>query len=147
MGAQELIYVGPVNIASVAFVTAIVVPIVGYVLKGWLEQTFVRRDVVYAPDGESRLATVKDLNGLGGKQQALESLMIQIRESSDASNDRVSLLEQAQHHDRERMAELVVKPMERMIQRLDVLGEQAIRLATLVEQVARQVDRIEKEKR
>ena len=86
-------------------------------------------------------ATRQDLNGLGDRVNALQSLYVQTRESADEARDRVSAVEAEQRHQWERVAEQVIKPLERITDKLETVSEiQSAQRATL-EHIGKWLDR------
>lgn len=86
-------------------------------------------------------ATRQDLNGLGDRVNALQSLYMQAREAADEARDRVSIVETEQKHQWERVAEQVIKPLERITDKLETVSEiQSAQRATL-EHIGKWLDR------
>jgi len=86
-------------------------------------------------------ATRQDLNGIGDRLNALQSLYVQTRESADEARDRVSAVEAEQKHQWERVAEQVIKPLERITDKLETVSEiQSAQRATL-EHIGKWLDR------
>lgn len=86
-------------------------------------------------------ATRQDLNGLGDRLTALQSLYIQVRESADEARDRASSVQAEQKHQWERIAEQVIKPLERITDKLEGVSEiQAAQTASL-EHIGKWLDR------
>ena len=88
-------------------------------------------------------ATRQYLNGLGDRVNALQSLFLQVRESADEVRERVAEVEAEQRHQWERVAEQVIRPLERITDKLENVSEiQAAQTATL-EHIGRWLDRAE----
>lgn len=86
-------------------------------LVEWLRRTF---------------ATRADLDRVAAKCAALESLFLQVREAADEARERASALQAEQKHQWERIAEQVIRPLERITKRLDIVCEaQAIQSTAL----------------
>jgi hypothetical protein len=86
-------------------------------LVEWLRRTF---------------ATRADLDRVAAKCTALESLFLQVREAADEARERASALQAEQKHQWERIAEQVIRPLERITKRLDSVCEaQAIQSTAL----------------
>lgn len=86
-------------------------------------------------------ATRHDLDGLGNRVNALQTLYLQVRESADEARDRVGSVESEQRHQWERVAEQVIRPLERITEKLESVSEiQAAQTATL-EHIGKWLDR------
>lgn len=73
-------------------------------------------------------ATAKDVDRVGDRVNALETVAMSAKETADHANDRAGLLEQNQHTQWERITEQVIKPLERITERLEKLTERQIRI-------------------
>lgn len=77
-------------------------------------------------------ATRQELNGLGQKFNALETLFIQVREVADEAHASASAVRAEQKHQWERITEQVIRPLERITDKLEAVGEaQAAQSSTL----------------
>ncbi len=86
-------------------------------------------------------ATRQDLNGLGDRVNALQTLYVQTRDLADEARDRLSGVEAEQRHQWERVAEQVIKPLERITDKLETVSEiQSAQRATL-EHIGKWLDR------
>ena len=86
-------------------------------------------------------ATRHDLNGLGDRLNALQTLYIQVREAADDARDQASACRAEQKHQWERVADQVIKPLERITEKLENVSEiQAAQTATL-EHIGKWLDR------
>jgi hypothetical protein len=88
-------------------------------------------------------ATRADLNGVGERFTALESLYLQVREAADEARERVGSVELAQKHQWERVAELVIRPLEKITDKLEVVGEAQAAHAVALENILQRLDRID----
>jgi len=86
-------------------------------------------------------ATRQELNGVGDRLNALQSLYLQVREAADEARDRAGTTRTEQKHQWERVAEQVIKPLERITEKLESVSEiQAAQTATL-EHIGKWLDR------
>jgi acyl-CoA reductase-like NAD-dependent aldehyde dehydrogenase len=86
-------------------------------------------------------ATRQELNGLGDRMNALQSLYLQVREAADEARDRAVSAQAEQKHQWERVAEQVIRPLERITEKLESVSEiQAAQTASL-EHIGRWLDR------
>lgn len=89
-------------------------------------------------------ATQHDLNGLGDRVNAMQTLYIQLRESTDDFRTRLAAVETEQKYQWERVAEQVIKPLERITEKLEIVSEiQAAQKSTL-EHIEKRLDRTDK---
>lgn len=89
-------------------------------------------------------ATQTDLNGLGDRVNAMQTLFIQLREGTDDFRTRLNTVESEQKHQWERVAEQVIKPLERITEKLEMVSElQAAQKSTL-EHIEKRLDRADK---
>lgn len=86
-------------------------------------------------------ATQHDLNGLGEKFNALENLYIQVRESADEARAGVGAIRAEQRHQWERINEQVIRPLERITEKLEDLGETQVAQKATLEHLGRWLDR------
>jgi hypothetical protein len=88
-------------------------------------------------------ASQQELNGLGEKFSALQSLYLQVREAADEARERALSAQTEQRHQWERIAEQVIRPLERITERLDsVCAAQAAQAATL-DHIGKRLDHAE----
>lgn len=86
-------------------------------------------------------ATRQELNGFGDRLNALQSLYIQVREAADEARDQANACRAEQRHQWERVADQVIKPLERITEKLEGVSEiQAAQTATL-EHIGKWLDR------
>lgn len=86
-------------------------------------------------------ATRQDLNGLGDRVNALQSLYIQVREAVDEARELAGAAQAEQKHQWERVAEQVIRPLERITEKLETVSEiQAAQTASL-EHIGKWLDR------
>jgi hypothetical protein len=86
-------------------------------------------------------ATRRELNGLGNRFNALQSLYLQVREAADEARDRANACQAEQKHQWGRVAEQVIRPLERITEKLETVSEiQAAQTATL-EHIGKWLDR------
>ncbi|CAA9307625.1 MAG: hypothetical protein AVDCRST_MAG89-907 [uncultured Gemmatimonadetes bacterium] len=88
-------------------------------------------------------ATQADLNGLGDRVNALQTLFTQLRESLEDNRDRVMTVESEQKHQWERVAEQVIRPLERITEKLENVTEAQASQAAALEHIGKWLDRIE----
>lgn len=87
-------------------------------------------------------ATRQELNGLGDRLNALQTLFVQTREAADGVRDRISGVETEQKHQWERVAEQVIRPLERITEKLESVSEiQAAQTASL-EHIGKWLDHV-----
>jgi hypothetical protein len=95
-------------------------------LVEWLRRTF---------------ATRHDLNGMGDRVAALQSLYLQVRESADEARERSTAVEAEQRHQWERIAEQVIRPLERITEKLEGVAEGQAAQASALEHIGLRLDR------
>lgn len=88
-------------------------------------------------------ATKVDLNGLGSKFNALHSLYLQVRESADEARDRANAAQREQQLQAERITEQVIRPLERITEKLEAVGVVQAAQATALEHILQRLDRLE----
>ncbi|HEV2147526.1 MAG TPA: hypothetical protein VGR37_09015 [Longimicrobiaceae bacterium] len=77
-------------------------------------------------------ATRQDLDGFGDRLNALQSLYLQVREAADEARDRSVNVQAEQKYQWERIAEQVIRPLERITDKLESVSEiQAAQTASL----------------
>jgi hypothetical protein len=86
-------------------------------------------------------ATRQDLNGFGERLSALQSLYIQVRESADDARERVGATEAEQRHQWERIAEQVIRPLERITDKLENVAEAQAAQAAALQHIGIRLDR------
>lgn len=86
-------------------------------------------------------ATRQDLNGFGERLAALQSLYIQVRESADEARERVGATEAEQRHQWERIAEQVIRPLERITDKLENVSEAQAAQAAALQHIGSRLDR------
>jgi hypothetical protein len=87
-------------------------------------------------------ATRQDLNGLGERVNALQTLYTQVRETVDENRDRVMAVETEQKHQWERVAEQVIRPLERITEKLENVTEAQAAQAAALEHIGKWLDRM-----
>ena len=86
-------------------------------------------------------AARQDLDGVGTRVNALQALYLQTREAADEARERSAVAEREQLRQWERVADQVIRPLERVTEKLEAVSEiQAAQAATL-EQLGRRLDR------
>jgi hypothetical protein len=85
-------------------------------------------------------ATQHDLNGLGDRVNALQSLYMQLREVSDEVRDRTASITTEQKYQWERIAEQVIRPLERITDKLESVSEAQAAQASALEHVWKRLD-------
>lgn len=88
-------------------------------------------------------ATRQDLDGLGDRVNALQSLYLQVRAATEETEERLAAVESEQRHQWERVAEQVIKPLERITEKLEAVGQMQAAQAATLEHVGRWLDRAE----
>ena len=88
-------------------------------------------------------ATRQEVNGLGQKFNALENLYIQARDAVDDAHDRIVTVEREQKHQWERIAELVIRPLEKITDKLETVGEAQAAHAEALDHIVQRLDRID----
>jgi len=86
-------------------------------------------------------ATRQELNGVGDRLNALQSLYLQVREAADEARERVGATEAEQKHQWERIAEQVIRPLERITEKLEATSEAHAAQAAVLEQIGKRLDR------
>lgn len=83
-------------------------------------------------------ATRQELNGLGERLTALHTLYVQVRESADEARERAIAAETEQRRQWERITEHVVRPFDRITEKLAGVAEaQAAQAAALAHMTTR----------
>lgn len=86
-------------------------------------------------------ATRQDLNGFGDRLMALQSLYLQVREAADEARARTAATEAEQRHQWERIAEQVIRPLERITDKLEGVAEIQAAQASALEHIGYRLDR------
>jgi biopolymer transport protein ExbB/TolQ len=86
-------------------------------------------------------ATREELNGVGDRVNALQTLYLQVREAADDARQRIAAAEAEQRHQWERIAEQVIRPLERITDKLEGVAEAQAAQAAIMEQIGRRLDR------
>lgn len=86
-------------------------------------------------------ATRQDLNGLGERLTALQSLYLPLRETVDELRERLATAETEQRHQWERIAEQVIRPLERITDKLEGVAEVQAAQAASLEHIGQRLDR------
>lgn len=86
-------------------------------------------------------ATREELNGLGDKFNALQSLYLQVRETADEARSRAIANQAEQKQQWERIAEQVIRPLERITEKLEAVGEAQAAQASTLEYIGKRLDR------
>lgn len=86
-------------------------------------------------------ATRHDLNGLGDRVMALQTLYLQVREGVDDARERLAATESEQRHQWERIAEQVIRPLERITDKLEGVAEIQAAQAAALEHIGQRMDR------
>ena len=86
-------------------------------------------------------ATANDLNGLGDRVMALQTLYLQVREGVDDARERIAATESEQRHQWERIAEQVIRPLERITDKLEGVAEIQAAQAAALEHIGHRLDR------
>lgn len=88
-------------------------------------------------------ATRQDLNGFGDRLMALQTLYLQVREAADDARERIAAAESEQRHQWERIAEQVIRPLERITDKLEGVAEIQAAQAAALEHIGQRMDRAE----
>lgn len=86
-------------------------------------------------------ATREELNRLGDKFNALQSLYLQARENTDEVRERAAATRAEQKHQWERIAEQAIRPLERVTEKLEAVGEVQAAQASTLEYIGKRLDR------
>lgn len=86
-------------------------------------------------------ATRQELNGFGDRLTALQSLYLQVREGVDDARERIVATEAEQRHQWERIAEQVIRPLERITDKLEGVAEVQAAQAAALEHIGARLDR------
>ena len=92
-------------------------------------------------------ATRQDLNGLGDRVAALQTLYLQVREGVDDARERIATTEAEQRHQWERIAEQVIRPLERITDKLEGVAEAQAAQAAALEHIGFRLDRADGQQR
>jgi hypothetical protein len=87
-------------------------------------------------------ASQSDLNGLGERVNGLQTLFVQLREGLDENRERVVAVETEQKHQWERVAEQVIRPLERITEKLENVTEAQAAQAAALEHIGKWLDRM-----
>ena len=82
-------------------------------------------------------ATRVELDGLSAKLTALEQRTDALRAAGDLLRERVSGVETEQKHQWERMDEVGIRPLQRVLRKLESLGEQQVTQAAALAELER----------
>lgn len=82
-------------------------------------------------------ATRVELDGLSAKLTALEQRADALRAAGDLLRERVSGVETEQKHQWERMDEVGIRPLQRVLRKLESLGEQQVTQAAALAELER----------
>lgn len=85
-------------------------------------------------------ATHQEVAALGEKLHALESLFIQVRETADEARERAGAAETEQRRQWERIIDQVIRPLERITEKLETVGEAQAAQAVALENLVRRLD-------
>ena len=88
-------------------------------------------------------ATQQELNGFGDRLMALQTLYLQVREAADDARTRIAATETEQRHQWERIAEQVIRPLERITDKLEGVAEVQAAQAAALEHIGARLDRTE----
>ncbi len=90
-------------------------------------------------------ATRQDLNGFGDRLMALQTLYLQVREGIDEARVRSAAMEAEQRHQWARIAEQVIKPLERITDKLEGVAEIQAAQAAALEHIDRRLNRADEQ--
>jgi len=85
-------------------------------------------------------ATRHEMNGLGERLTALHTLYVQVRESADEARERAVAAETEQRRQWERITEHVVRPLDRITEKLEGVAEGQAAQAAALEHLAARAD-------
>lgn len=88
-------------------------------------------------------ATRHELNGLGERVNALQTTLTQVREMGEENRERVMSLETEQKYQWERVAEQVIRPLQRITEKLESVTEAQAAQAAALEHIGRWLDRMD----
>lgn len=86
-------------------------------------------------------ATREELNRLGDKFNALQTLYLQVRENADEARERAAATRAEQKQQWERIAEQAIRPVERITEKLEAVGEAQAAQASTLEYIGKRLDR------
>jgi hypothetical protein len=88
-------------------------------------------------------ATKVDLNGLGDRVNLLQTHNAQLQEAIDDTRERLMSVETEQKLQWERVMEQVIRPLERITEKLEGMGTAQAAQAAALEQIGKWLDRME----
>lgn len=103
------------------------------------------RIILAALDGRMRKIAEEEVNKVGNRINGLDTVAHMALEQADKANERTAILEErnAQQWERitERLAETVVRPLERVVDRMEEMGRQLAGHQSDIEHLRRRGDR------
>lgn len=103
--------------------------ILWHALQNRLRDQFVERDELFDAAGDRKFAKLKDVNDMGSRVNGLETVAIQARDRADEAADGVAVLDERQRQHWERVTEQIVRPLERVAERMELMGKEQARQA------------------
>lgn len=88
-------------------------------------------------------ATRNDLNGLGERQNALQGQAGELRKLQDELRERVAALESEQKNQAERVVTQVIRPLERITEKLENVSRAQAAQATALEHIGEWLGRLD----
>ncbi len=88
-------------------------------------------------------ATRAELDGMGSRLTGLQSLYLQAREAADEARERSVAVEREQKHQWERIAEQVIRPLEKITDKLEAVGGLQAAQAAALEHILQRLDRLD----
>jgi hypothetical protein len=85
-------------------------------------------------------ATRTDLNGLGDRMNDLQAAWVLVRETAEEARELSARVQHDQQHQWARVAEQVIRPLERITEKLETLSVAQAAQAASLEQIGRRMD-------
>lgn len=85
-------------------------------------------------------ATRQDLNGLGDRLNDLQQAWVHVRDTADTAHDLAERVQADQKNQWVRVAEQVIRPLERITEKLEAVSVAQAAQAAALEQISRRLD-------
>jgi len=89
-------------------------------------------------------ATRQDLNGLGDRLNDLQQAWVQVRDTAESAQDLAERVQADQKNQWMRVAEQVIRPLERITEKLEAVSVAQASQAAALEQISRRLDGTER---
>ncbi len=89
-------------------------------------------------------ASKQELTALGEKFDALRSLCLEVRETADEARERALSTQAEQKHQWERIAEQVIRPLERITEKLESVSAAQAAQAVALEHIGKRLEQAER---